>query len=203
MDSIYRLLSTLFDFTIAGSVLFVIIKSLQYHRKVTARNELLKLQARVSSLRIALKSKVKKRSNSFRSYFPKAIPPNGQIDGELTVLSENRFESSADFQRYFDMINKIHLTLAELPKTFESPIEGFITGDAQMALLIAKIIKEMKDTTQWFNAKADIFNKVNPKKRITTLDAMVFEAMSEIDGLLQNELKLDANILGDDKFDAA
>ncbi len=201
MDSIYRLLSTLFD--IAGAVLFVIIKSLQYRRRVMARNELLKLQARVSTLRIALKSKVKKRSNSFRSYFPKAIPPNGQIDGELNALGEIRFESGADFQRYFEMIKKIHLTLAELPKTFESPIEGFRTGDEQTALYIAKVIKEMKESTQVFNLKAESFNKLNPQKRIATLDPMTFDAMAEIEGLLQIEEKLDAKILADTKSEAA
>ena len=203
MESIYSLLSTLFDFTLAGGALFFIVKMLQFHQRRAAKNDLQKLQARVSMLRISLKSKVKKRANSFRVFFTKNIVPGDAIDLEFDRMVENKFESSADFQNYFDLVKQVHAQLLQIHSKTEILVRNFIPSDQQNELAIVKIVIEMKDISLKFNIKADSFNRMHPKSRIGHLDPMSFSASDDFEQILKDEAINDEAIVNEDHFDAA
>ncbi len=109
----------LFDFTLAGAGLYFLVRILQFRQKQSAKNEIQKLQARVSMLRIALKAKVKKRANSTRVFFSKNIVPGDILESEIDQLGENKFETSKDFQTYYDRIKNIQSQLLQLHSSTE------------------------------------------------------------------------------------
>ena len=193
----------LFDFTLAGGALFFIVKMLLLHQSRAAKNDLQKLQACVSMLRIALKSKVKKRASSFRVFFTKNIVPGEAVDLEINRMTENKFESSSDFQNYFDLVKQVHAQLLQIHSKTEILLGNFIPSDQQNELAIVKIVKEMKDFSSKFNSKADNFNRIHPKSRIENLDPMSFSASYDFEQILKNEAINDEAIVKEDHSDAA
>jgi hypothetical protein len=186
LESVDRLLSFLFDFTLVGGALFFIIRLLQFQRNLHSKNELQKIQARISILRINLKGKVKKRANSFRNYFVKSIVPGENYDRDLNEILEIKFETSADFQKYFDLIQGLHSFVSSLT-LLEHPADKYIAGDEQTELMILRIVKEMQHASALYNNKIENFNKLNPKTKWGEIDPMQFSAMTEIDRILQTQ----------------
>ena len=90
MDVIFSLLSSIFDITLVGAAIFCVVKIIEYRRNLITKNEIQTLQAKVSMLRMALKSKVKKKANSFRSKFVKPVNTGDPIDNAIGELSDNK-----------------------------------------------------------------------------------------------------------------
>lgn len=195
MNSIYQLFSFLFDFTLVGAGLFFAIKLLQFRSHLHAKNELQRIQARISILRMNLKAKVKKRANAFRSYYAKSIVPNEILDRDLSALVEIKFESGNDFQQYFDFVQNTHTLIAAIHNEVESPVKAYEELDLKNEQIIIRIVKEMHDGSTNYNEKIEAYNTANPKNKMTLIDPIQFSSMHE---LFQN-LHIEANTEVEDK----
>lgn len=161
------------------------------------------MQARISILRINLKAKVKKRSNDFRRYFTGSINPGESLDRDLNIAIEIKFEISSDFQQYFDLINNLHTSITAAHKHPEHTVEKYLENDTHKEQVILRFIKEMKDTSSKYNEKVEVYNKANPKNKLSPIDPLQFEAMKDIEEILNlHPDDLDHELKGD-KFDAA
>lgn len=187
MESIYKLLSILFDFTLIGASLFFIVKFLQFRSNLIIKNEIQNLRARVSILRINLKAKVKKRTLAFRNYFTTSIAMDGPLDKELNLILDLNFEVSREFQRYSEAIKNIHLLVSENHKDPLHPIQNYLVEDANKELTIIRFIKEIKDISKKYNEKVKIYNKKNPKKKLELTDPIQFDWIKEIEQILKHE----------------
>lgn len=204
MDSIYKLFSFLFDFTLIGAALFFAIKLLQFYSTLSAKNELQKLQARISILRMNLKAKVKRRAKAFRAYFSVAINPGEILDKDLSSILEVKFESGNDFQQYFDYVKNIHTLISAIHKDPEHPVQKFLEEDAKRELVIIRFVKEMKETSAKYNEKVEIYNKINPKHKLPSTDPLQFESMADIEQILNLDPANNENLASEEeKFDAA
>ncbi len=187
MDSIHKLFSFFFDFTLVGAGLFFAIKLLQFRSNLNAKNDLQKLQARISILRMNIRAKVKKRTNAFRTFFSAAITPDEVLDKDLTSMLNIKFEAGPDFQQYFDYIKNTHSLVAALHKDLENPMQKYLDEDAKRELVIIRFVKEIKETSAKYNEKVEVYNKINPKNKMTPADPIQFELMTEIERILSME----------------
>ena len=187
-----------------GAALFFVIKLLQFQSNLAAKNELQRLQARISILRMNLKAKVKKRANAFRKYFAVAINPGEVLDRDLGCILDVKFESSADFQQYFDYIKNIHSLITAIHKDLDHPVQKYLDEDAKRERIIIRFVKEMKETSAKYNEKVDIYNKINPKHKLASTDPIQFASMADIEHILNLEPDNDENLASEEeKFDAA
>lgn len=196
MDVILSLLSSIFNITLIGAALFCTIKFIEYRRTLHTKNEIQSLQARVSILRMALKSKVKKKANSFRSKFVRPINQGDPFDNAICELTENKFETGEDFQMYFDLSTKINsfinaevklTTDAATNKKTSSQFEDFMGPDLKNELAIIRTIKEITEIIAKFNVKADVYNKLKVKSKVTLLDPLIFSSLTEVNRIFTDD----------------
>lgn len=184
--------------------MFFVIKLLQFRRNLSAKNELQRLQARISILRMNLKAKVKKRANAFRKYFPLAVNPGEILDRDLCAILEVKFETGADFQSYFDIIKNIHSLISAIHKDPDHPVQKFLDEDSKKEIVIIRYVKEIKEASARYNEKVDTYNKANPKHKIAMTEAIQFESMRDIEHILNLEPdNVNGDVLEDEKLDAA
>lgn len=195
MDVIFNLLSTIFNITLVGAVIFCILKFIEFRRNLLTKNEIQTLQARVSMLRMALKSKVKKKANSFRSKFVKPINSGDPFDIAISDLTENKFETGEDFQNYFDLSKRINSYInADFNLSSDSiknlnpgvQVEDFMGPDLKNELAIIRTIKEITDASSKYNVKAETFNKLNPKVKIPYVDPLIFNSLTEVNRIFRD-----------------
>lgn len=184
LDSILKTFSFLFDFTLFGAGLILVLNVLKFRSNLKTKNELLRLQARISILRMNIRAKVKRRANEFRKYFAASITPDDLLDKDLNGILEIKFEIGADFQKYFDSINNIHSMVTALNKDPNAPTEKYFEEDPRLELVILRFVKEMKDSSKSYIEKAEKYNKANPKQKIDMVDPLNFDAMSTIENAL-------------------
>lgn len=151
-----------------------------------------------------LKAKVKKRTNAFRKYFTIAINPGEMLDRDLSSILDVKFETGADFQRYFDSIKNIHSLITAIHKDPDHPVQKYLDEDAKRELVIIRFVKEMKDTSAKYNEKIEVYNKINPKRKLASIDPIQFDSMADIEHILNLEPENAESLLEhEDKFDAA
>jgi len=151
-----------------------------------------------------LKSKVKKRANAFRKYFPLAVNPGEVLDRDLSAIVEVKFEIGSDFQSYFDLINNTHSLIKAIHKDPDHPVQKFFDEDSQKEQVIIRFVKEIKEVSARYNEKVETYNKINPKTKLTPADPIQFESMRDIEHILN--LQPDGSedeISEDEKFDVA
>lgn len=151
-----------------------------------------------------LKAKVKKRAKAFRAYFSVAINPGEILDKDLSSVLDVKFESGADFQQYFDYIKNIHSLISAIHKDPDHPVQKYMDEDAKRELVIIRFVKEMKETSAKYNEKVEIYNKINPKRKLPSADPIQFASMADIEHILSLEPENHENLLSEEeKFDAA
>ena len=210
MDVIFSLLSSIFDITLVGGAIFCIIKFFEFRRNLLTKNEIQTLQARVSMLRMALKSKVKKKANSFRSKFVKPINIGDPFDIAIGELTDNKFETGEDFQSYFDLSKRINSFInADVQLTTDIAtnmntshrFEDFMGPDLKNELAIIRTIKEITDATMKYNVRAEAFNRLKPKAKVPIIDALIFDSLSAVNRIFRDDV--DKNPDTPDHSDAA
>ena len=108
MDSIYTLLTYIFNITLIGSFFLLCFKCLEFKKNSEAKNYTQSLHAKLSMLRINLKAKVKRKSQKYRSLFPVAISKGDPVDLALVDMIENKLETNEEIQHYFDVARRIN-----------------------------------------------------------------------------------------------
>lgn len=185
MDPIIDLFNIVLKISFIGGF-FLLASNLIKHKKSTnAKVEIQNLQARLSKLRLSLKAKVKKKSNIFRTSFTKtAVTEGDMIDNSLKELVDNTFESSEQFQKYFDqsrkIVNFIQIENQIGPATNEAVENNFMCSDFKTEMDIVRIITEMSNISSRINSRINEHNITYPSKPIKKVDAMVFESLTDV-----------------------
>ena len=98
MDSIYTLLTYGVYITLFGSFCLFCFKMLEHRRNTEAKNYIQTLIAKVSMLRINLKSKVKKKSHKYRALLRDGVTEGDPIDLALNEMIEIKLETGDELQ---------------------------------------------------------------------------------------------------------
>jgi hypothetical protein len=198
-----------------GAAIVFVIRFIQFRKSKESKNEIQTLQAKVSMLRMALKSKVKKKANSFRAKFVKSVNVGDPIDTALGELMDNKFETGDDFQHYFDLSKRINSYInAEIQSSNEAnssafshankKLEDFMGPDLKNELGIIRIIKEITEASTKHNSKAELFNKLNPKAKIHLLNPLQFSSLAEVSRIFRDEVEeKESDGATSDQFEAA
>jgi|GEM_PF-5481990 len=187
MDAIIDLVIFILKVSMAGGFVLLGLKLMKIKKSSTVKAEVLHLQARLSKARMALKGKIKKKSNVFRAFVKVAITEGDAIDTSLKQLAENNFETSQDFQNYFDVSRKI-VGLIHVDKNGKPDsnivvnIENdFMCSDFKTEMDIMRIIKEMSDLSIKINVRIEACNQNNPHAPIEKVDSLVFSSLADVD----------------------
>lgn len=167
-----------------GLVVLFALKAIRNKKINRVKAEVLALEAKLSQLRLALKGKVRKKSTIFRSSFQTAIIKDDMIDTALRQLSEIQFESTSEFQDYFDISKKI-VDFSQIGKTANGNVaekieNSFMCSDFKTEMDIAKIIKDMYVLSTKINEKIDTYNNSRGVVEIEKVDSMNFPSLGEI-----------------------
>lgn len=217
MNTILNILSMLFDFTLFGGIVLFVIKFFHHRKNMRAKTQIQNLEAKASMIRMSLKGKVKKKVNTYKSHFVTPVNSGDSIDSHLDLLLENKFESSQDFQNYFDHSKKINsiikiaiesandkkknksstsISSPPVEENKQQPIsenhikyEDFMGSDFKNEMAIIRLIKEMADTCLLLNERIIFYNKLNPKSKYKPVEELVFSAMSDVNRIFRENIE--------------
>ena len=148
------------------------------------------LQARISQLRLALKAKVKRKSNTFRAMSKAQIIEGDLFSSTLKSLTEVKFETSDDFQMYFDISKQIVkiINLDNKVDGHDNQAAGtnYMSSDFKTEMDIIRIIKEISDMSARVNHRIDEHNRTNSQK-IPRIDSIMFPAITEVTRVFKSE----------------
>lgn len=84
------------------------MQMMKIKQRSTQQEEIQKLIAKLSKLRLILVSKVKRKANYYRNVFPIPLMSGDVMDSTLTQMTELRFESGVEFQNYIDICKSVN-----------------------------------------------------------------------------------------------
>lgn len=189
MDSIIELFTLTLKIAVLGGFVLLLTKFVKFKKFSSAKADIQNLQAKLSQLRMALKGKVKRKANVFRSSFKSGISEGDMIDNALRDLTENPFETSHDFQEYFDLSRRIvSFIQAESgePNNNSSIENDFMCSELKTEMEIVRFIKDMSDISAKINSRIEEFNKTNTPT-IPKVDSLVFSALSDINRIFKSD----------------
>ena len=148
------------------------------------------LQARLSQLRLALKAKAKRKSNALRAMFKSGIAEGDHFDNTIKSLSDVKFETSEDFQNYFEisrqLVKMIQIDTGGEGMSQQAIENNFMSNDFKTEMDILKIIKEMSDLSARINNRVIEHNRTSSQK-LEKIDPIVFAAMTEVNRVFKGE----------------
>lgn len=188
MDAIYELLNTVIKITLAAGALFIAFNVVRSKKINSTKIEMQNLQARLSQLRLALKAKVKRKSNVLRTMIKSSIIEGDVFDTTTRSLLDIRFESSDDFQNYFDVSrNIVGMIHVDAGTTAESnPENNYMSSDFKTEMDIIRIIKEMIDLSGKINSRVEEYNRTSSQK-LQKVDALTFPSSSEVHRVFKSD----------------
>jgi hypothetical protein len=155
-----------------------------------AKSEFQNLQARLSQLRLALKGKVKRKSNVFRAAIKAQIVEGDIYDSNLKALIENKFETSDDFQNYFDvsrqLVKMVQISNDEETSSLRLAENDYMSSDFKTEMDIVRLIKDMTYISSKINAHVDEHNRTS-KKKLNKVDPLAFTSISEINRVFKGD----------------
>jgi len=181
VDAIYELLNTVIKLTLAAGALFIAFSVVRSKKINSTKTDLQNLQARLSQLRLALKAKVKRKSNILRTMIKTSIIEGDLFDTSTRSLLDVKFESSDDFQSYFDISrNIVGMIHVENGTTGEATSENnFMSNDFKTEMDIIRIIKEMMDLSSKINSRVEEHNRTSSQK-LHKVDSLSFASSREV-----------------------
>lgn len=155
-------------------------------KKLDAVNQQLQsADARLSQLRMALKTKVKRKSTVFRSMYNKSITIGSMFDVSVKSLLQIKFDVGEDFELYFNVSKEIVniLKAEKVDCWFEefSIDSDYMTNDLQLELEILRIMKEMMNATDRINSIVDEHENEFKSHKFTRVEKLTFPSASETD----------------------
>ena len=184
MDAMIELTNGIFKIAIAGGFLVLAIQLVRSKKFSSAKTEVVNMQAKLSKARMSLKAKVKKKFNIFHTSI-KAVEGD-EIDTLLKKLIEINFETSQDFQAYFDLSRKIVSSIQHYKKEAgraDTPLDlenNFMCSDFKTELDIIRIIKEMTQLSAKINTRIEENNKKYPNNLIQRVDDLIFDSLTDV-----------------------
>ena len=153
------------------------------------KTDMQNLQARLSQHRLAIKGKVKKKSNVMRASYAASIVEGDLFDSAIQQLVSNKFESSDDFQDYFDVSRKLVRMIqieSKEPVTETSIENNYMSHDFKTEMEIVRIIKDMCDLSAKINSRIEEHKRTSGQKT-PRVDSLVFPAITEINRIFNAE----------------
>lgn len=190
VDSIIDLFNLVLKIAFFGGVLLIASSLVKYKKSSNIKAEVQNLQARLSKLRLSLKAKVKKKSQIFRGSFTKTpIAEGDMIDNALKELIDNPFDTSEQFQKYFEVsrkvVNFIQIETKTEPTENDALENNFMCSDFKTEMDIVRIIKEMSNISARINRRVDENNTAYPSQLLKKVDAMEFESLADINRIFK------------------
>ncbi len=172
-------------------------KFIQSKKNSGQKNQIQNLNAKLSMLRMTLKSKLKTKSYKYRSLFRIGITSGDPVDEALNELIALTLESGDDFQRYFDIskrINSMLITQAAAEAKKEQPglaeqvgKEDFMGTDFKSEISILRVIKEMVEVSKLIHTRIENYNFTNLKQPIPPVKVISFLALAEVNRVFMNK----------------
>lgn len=174
-----------------------------------SKNDIALLNAKIMALKMALRVRVKIKLSSFRDRFGKFIDKDDEIDKALNDIYAIKYDSGADFQRYFDISKQVITTMKndirfaakfkELSEQQDQASEGsetaqlfqdFCGPDYKNEIALVRIIKEITDANNKLSKKVQEFNHEyrNRKKfkPAEVVNPITFEFLTDINAIFQD-----------------
>ena len=187
------------------AIVFFVLKFFRQKQIDQHREDIKKLEAKMSSFRMLLRAKVKKKAQFYRATMPQAIRQGDPIDNSANELCDLAFEQGADFEKYFDLSKqlnnflKIGLDKAKAaaeakgvaaPETStdakSSSVTGvgsnseFMTADIKNEFTIIKIMNEMVDLSHKIKSRIESYNLNNTKSSLPVPETIHFKSLPEL-----------------------
>jgi hypothetical protein len=200
VDAIFELFNVILKLVLGCGVVFIGMTFLKSKKFLNAKNDIQNLQARLSQLRLALKGKIKRKSNVFRAGIKCNIIEGDIYDSALKSLTEIKFENSEDFQSYFD-ISKHLVKILQISGDNENvpshALENnYMSSDFKTEMDIIRLIKEMTDLSSKINIRVEEHNR-NSNQKLQRVDSLVFPAIAEINKVYKADDEFTSNSLSD------
>jgi hypothetical protein len=190
VDFIFDLIQLVIQITLFGGSAYIVIHLLRSKKFNSTKTEVQNLHARISQLRLALKAKVKRKSNTFRSMSKAQIIEGDLFSSTLKSLCEVRFETSDDFQMYFEISKQLVKIISVDNKgeglDNQSIENNYMCNDFKIEMDIIRIIKEMSDMSARVNQRIEEHNRTNSQK-LQRVDSLVFPAITEVNRVFKSE----------------
>ncbi len=183
MNLIFDLIQLVIQITLFGGVTFIVFNMVRSKKFKSAKTDIQYLQARLSQLRLALKAKVKRKSNVFRSMMKTAIVEGDLFDTSLKSLVEVNFNTGQDFQKYFETSKQL-FNIASVDNKGTGLAEhtnenDYMSNDFKTEMDIIRIIKEMVDLNSKINHRVEEHNRTNTQK-LERVESLMFPLITEV-----------------------
>ena len=200
VDVIFDLFSAILKLILGCGVVFIGLTFLKSRKFSNAKNDIQNLQARLSQLRLALKGKIKRKSNVFRAGIKANIVEGDIYDSTLKSLTEVKFENSDDFQLYFD-ISKQLVKMVQISGDGEGvpshvAENNYMSSDFKTEMDIIRLIKDMSDLSSKINIRVEEHNKTSSQK-LQRVDSLVFPSITEVNKVFKGEDEFTSTSLSD------
>lgn len=200
MDAIFDLFNVILKLILGCGVVFIGLTFLKSKKFLNAKNDIQNLQARLSQLRLALKGKIKRKSNVFRASIKANIVEGDIYDSTLKSLTEVKLENSEDFQAYFD-ISKQLVKIVQISGDGENvpshmADNNYMSSDFKTEMDIIRLIKEMCDLSSKINSRVEEHNRTSTQK-LQRVDSLVFPSITEVNKVFKGDDEFTNNSLSD------
>jgi len=190
--------------SIGCTIIYYILNFLKQKRKDLISFEIKNLEARMASLRMILKAKVKKKSQHFRTTAAGTIKQGDTVDLAIVELAELQFETNEQFEKYFSISKQLNTylkidhsksanTVSEPPPIAEtlpgnSPLTSdFMTTDVKNEFIIIKTIHEMINLSLSLKAKIDHFNLTNLTQPLPEAKIIQFPSVMDVQKIFSSQ----------------
>ena len=200
MDVIFELFTVVLKLILGCGVVFIGLTFLKSKKFSNAKNDIQNLQARLSQLRLALKGKIKRKSNVFRAGIKANIVEGDIYDSTLKSLTEVKLETSEDFQTYFDISKQLAKMVqlsgdgASMPSHMTD--NNYMSSDFKTEMDIIRLIKDMSDLSSKINIRVEEHNRTSSQK-LQRVDSLVFPSITEVNKVFKGEDELTSTSLSD------
>lgn len=202
---IFTFATALVQATIGCAIVFFILNFLRQKQRDIVTFEIKNLEAKMSSLRMILKAKVKKKSIFFRSSATSPIKQGDPFDLLANSLSDLVFETNADFEKYFTLSKQLNV-FTQISSSKNEPVSivpevaapsnpsssevrpDFMTIDVKNEFTILKIINEMVRLSSVLNAKIEHFNQSNLKTPLRQVEIIQFASMTDLHKIFSTQV---------------
>lgn len=192
MDAIFELFNLILKIVFFGGGSIFLINMVRSSKFKNIKQEVEILQAKLSQYRLALRAKVKKKSQVFRVAFKTAPAEGDQIDQALVSLYENKFEKGEDFQAYFETSRKIvqfqRIDSGEVHTPDQQAENSFMCSDFKLEMDIVRLVKHMADLSERIHESVHDYNARTRKAsaKLPSFDAIQFPTLAEINRIFND-----------------
>lgn len=202
-----NLLTLILQISVGCAMTYYILNFLKQKKKDLVTFDIKNLEARMASLRMILKAKVKKKSQYFRASFSASVKKGDPFDLALTELAELPFETNDHFEKYFSSSKQLNTFLkidrskssmaadAALLSAVDTPApvevqnlnSDFMTTDIKNEFIIIKTIHEMIELSISLKTKIDHYNLMHPKLPLAEVKVIQFPSVVDVQKIFSEQ----------------